>query len=232
LDVPVTVHLLVACATVLGAVLWATGTFLPVAADDHDRDGGLSPFAAWRELRTVLIGLFVLTMAFTEGTGNDWLGVAAIDGYGASAALGSLAYVLFVASMTLGRWFGPTVLDRHGRVPVLRTSAACSLVGLLIVVFGPNLLTAMVGTVLWGVGVALGFPVGMSAAADEPRFAAGRVSVVATIGYVAFLAGPAVIGVIGDHVGVLRALTVTAGLLSVGLLLAGATRTLAPPDPT
>jgi fucose permease len=232
LDVPVTVHLLVACAAVLGAVLWATSTFLPVAADDDDRAGGRSPFAAWRELRTVLIGLFVLTMAFAEGTGNDWLGVAAIDGYGASAALGSLAYVLFVASMTLGRWFGPTVLDRHGRVPVLRTSAACSLVGLLVVVFGPNLVTAMVGTVLWGVGVALGFPVGMSAAADEPRYAAGRVSVVATIGYVAFLAGPALIGVIGDHVGVLRALTVTAGLLSVGLLLAGATRPLAPPDPT
>jgi hypothetical protein len=39
-----------------------------------------------------------------------------------------------------------------------------------------------------------GFPVGMSAAADDPRHAAGRVSVVASIGYVAFLAGPPLIG--------------------------------------
>ena len=53
----------------------------------------------------------------------------------------------------------------------------------------------------------------MSAAADQERFAAGRVSVVATIGYVAFLAGPPLIGILGNHVGVVKALTATAGML-------------------
>jgi MFS family permease len=81
--------------------------------------------------------------------------------------------------MTIGRWFGTQILDRFGRVPVLRACAASALTGLLIVVFGPNLVTAMVGTVLWGLGTALGFPVGMSAAADQRHYAAGRVSVVA-----------------------------------------------------
>ena len=51
----------------------------------------------------------------------------------------------------------------------------------------------------------------MSAAADEPQMSAARVSVVASIGYTAFLAGPPLIGFLGDEVGVLRALTVTAG---------------------
>ena len=37
---------------------------------------------------------------------------------------------------------------------------------------------AMLGAVLWGLGSALGFPVGMSAAGDEPEHAAARVSVV------------------------------------------------------
>ena len=41
-----------------------------------------------------------------------------------------------------------------------------------------------------GLGTSLGFPVGISAAADDPRYAAGRVSTTASIGYVAFLAGP------------------------------------------
>ena len=41
-----------------------------------------------------------------------------------------------------------------------------------------------------GSGAALGFPVGMSAAADDQQYAAGRVGVVTSIGYVAFLAGP------------------------------------------
>ena len=165
-------------------------------------------------------------MAFTEGTGNDWLGVAVIDGYGAQAAVGSLTFAAFVAAMTTGRWFGPDLLDRYGRVPVLRVSALAALVGLLLVVFGTGLPMAMAGAVLWGLGAALGFPVGMSAAADDPRHAAGRVSVVASIGYVAFLAGPPLIGLLGDHVGVLRSLTIAAGLMAVGLLVAGACRPL------
>ncbi len=232
LDVPVTPHLLVMAVLVGVGVPWATRDFLPIDATAHhdpnaDPDApSRHPLAAWKEKRTLLIGLFVLTMAFTEGTGNDWLGVATIDGYGASDFLGSMAYVLFVVAMTVGRWFGPQALDRYGRVRTLRVGAAMSLVGVLVVVFGPSLGSAMAGTVLWGLGCALGFPTGMSAAADDPKFAAGRVSAVATIGYMAFLAGPALVGLLGDHVGVLRALTLTAALLGVGLVVAGATAPL------
>jgi len=225
LDVSVTVHLLLIGALLAVAVPWSTRGFLPAGTEPSDEQREKRhPLQAWTEPRTLLIGLFVLTMAFAEGTANDWIGVAAIDGYGASAALGSLAYGVFVASMTVGRWYGTQILDRFGRVPVLRASAGTALVGLLIVVFGPTLATAMAGTVLWGLGTALGFPVGMSAAADDPRYAAGRVSVVATIGYVAFLAGPPLVGLIGNQAGVLRALTVTAGMLSIALLVVGSTR--------
>ena len=51
----------------------------------------------------------------------------------------------------------------------------------------------------------------MSAAADDPAHAAGRVSVVSSIGYIAFLAGPPLIGFLGHEVGTLRALTAAAG---------------------
>jgi MFS family permease len=66
----------------------------------------------------------------------------------------------------------------------------------------------------------------MSAAADDPRLAAARVSVVATIAYTAFLAGPPLIGFLGDEVGVLNALTVAAGLLGLALMLSGVTKPL------
>ena len=228
LHISVTVNLLLVALFIAVAMPLSTRGFLPAAAETHhERREKRHPLKAWTESRTLLIGLFVLTMAFAEGTAYDWIGIATIDGYGATAVLGSLAYGIFVASMTVGRWYGMQILDRFGRVPVLRTSAAIALIGLLIVVFGPNLVTAMVGTVLWGLGTALGFPAGMSAAADQPRYAAGRVSVVATIGYVAFLAGPPLVGFIGNHAGVLRALSVTAGLLAIGLLVAGATRPIA-----
>ena len=228
LHVSVTVNLLIVAALMAVVMPAATRTFLPARGDEHaEANSDRHPLQAWTEPRTLLIGLFVLAMAFAEGTANDWIGVAAIDGYGATAAIASLAYGVFLASMTLGRWYGTRVLDRFGRVLVLRTSAAVALVGLLVVILGPNLATAMVGIVLWGLGTALGFPTGMSAAADQEQFAAGRVSVVATVGYVAFLAGPPLVGLLGNHVGVVKALTVTAGMLCVGLLVAGATRPLA-----
>ena len=228
LHVSVTLNLVLVALLLAVTMPLSTRGFLPAGTEVHDEPSeSIHPLTAWIEPRTLLIGLFVLTMAFAEGTATDWIGVATIDGYEATAVVGSLAYGVFVTSMTVGRWYGTQALDRFGRVPVLRASAASALVGLLIVVFGPSLATALVGTVLWGLGTALGFPVGMSAAADQRRHAAGRVSVVATIGYVAFLAGPPLVGLIGNQVGVLRALSVTAGLLAIGLLVAGATRLIA-----
>ena len=178
-----------------------------------------------------MIGLFVLCLAFTEGTGNDWLAIAMIDGHGAPAVLGPSTLAIFLASMTAGRWFGPPIIDRYGRVPVLRACSVVALVGLVLVVYSQLLPLAVVGAVLLGLGASLGFPVGLSAAADDPRYAAGRVSVVAAIGYSAFLVGPPLIGLLGDQIGVLRALTVTGVLLLLAALLAGVTKPLDPSRP-
>jgi len=68
----------------------------------------------------------------------------------------------------------------------------------------------------------------MSAAADDPRYAAGRVSVTSSIGYGAFLAAPPLIGFIADQVGVLHALTVTGVLLVIALFACRATAPLRP----
>jgi MFS family permease len=130
--------------------------------------------------------------------------------------------------MTAGRWFGPSFLDRHGRVGVLRGLALIAVVGLVLFVYSPVVPLAFVGTALWGLGASLGFPVGISAASDDPAAAAGRVSVVASIAYCAFLGGPPLIGFLGAHVTVLRALIVVAGLVALSAAIAGALKPLPP----
>jgi cyanate permease len=92
------------------------------------------------------------------------------------------------------------------------------------VIVGGSVPVALAGALLWGIGASLGFPVGMSAAADDPTRAAVRVSVVSSIGYTAFLAGPPLIGLLAEDVGILRALFVVLGALVLGLLAAGAAR--------
>jgi MFS family permease len=189
--------------------------------------GRKSPLAAWTEPRTLMIGLFVLSVTVMEGAGNSWLSLGVIDGYRASAVLGSTALAVFLAAMTAGRWFGPHAIDRFGRVSVLRASVAVALAGLLLIGFGHYLLVAMAGAVLMGLGISLGFPVGMSAAADDPRYAAGRVSTAASLGYVAFLGGPPAIGALADGVGILHAMLLAGVLLVAALFFARATRPLA-----
>jgi predicted MFS family arabinose efflux permease len=242
LHVPVTAHLIVSSMLVTVIVILAVRKFVPddsadvgpvpgdgaaAVPDDVAAASGLGrTLAAWSEPRTLLIGVFVLAFAFAEGSGIDWINVAVIDDYGAPATVGTLAFAAFLAAMTAGRWFGPGLLDRYGRVPVVRTLAVISLVGLALFVFGPNTAVAFAGALLWGLGASLGFPVGMSAAADDPAKAPARVSVVASIGYCAFLGGPPLIGFLADHLTVVKALIAVAVLLGVAISVAGAIRPL------
>lgn len=234
-EVPLLPHLLGSALLVTGAGFWAMRAFLPRDLEESESapadagriigspdNGALdpsshpgssgtksgradSPRSAWLEPRTLLIGLVTLVAAFTEGTANDWLAVAFVEGHDLPAWAGVLGFATFLSFMTIGRLLGTRWLDTYGRVPVLRATFALAVVGSILVIFGAPWM-AFIGAAIWGIGVSLGFPVGMSASADDPKRAAARMSVVATIGYLAFIAGPPALGFLGDQVGVLRSL--------------------------
>jgi predicted MFS family arabinose efflux permease len=211
------------------AVTAAIRRFLPaVEATPEQSAAGSGVLKAWREPRTLLIGLLVLGFAFAEGSANDWIAVAMVDGYGTGEALGAVAFGFFVAAMTIGRMVGGSALERYGRVVVLRATAVVAVAGLLLVLLGGSTPVALGGALLWGLGASLGFPVGMSAAADDPARAAARVSVVSSVGYLAFIAGPPLIGLLAEHAGILRALFVVLGAVLLGLFVVGAARPLTP----
>lgn len=220
LGIPVWLHLAGAAALVLVIGLRAPRAFLARATEPTRESGVVSPTpgSAWLEPRTLVIGLVVLVAALTEGTANDWIAIAVTEGHDQPGWVGVLAFATFLAAMTCGRLLGVHLLDRYGRVPVLRVLFGLAAVGSLLVVLGSTTL-AFIGVVLWGVGASLGFPVGMSAAADDPARAAARLSVVSTVGYLAFIVGPPLLGLLGDHVGVLRSLLLV-GLLAVPALFA------------
>jgi MFS family permease len=222
--VPMEWHLAAVCVAIFSLVQATTGGFLPHAAEAAASASTRSALAAWREPRTLLIGLMVFALAITEGTANDWLAVALIDGYDVPHWVGVAGFGLFVTAMTTGRVIGPPLLDRHGRTPVLLATMAAAGVGVLLIGLGGHPALVALGIVLWGGGASLGFPVGMSAAADDPVHAAARVSVVSTIAYVAFLAGPPLLGFLADQVGTLHALLAVAILLVPSALLAPVAR--------
>ncbi len=226
---PVAWHLGLAAGASLLGVLVAVRRFLPVEPPDPDPAAPVappaSPWAAWREPRTLAIGTLVLCAAFVEGVANDWLAIGVNDGYETSQVVGVLAFAVFLAAMTGGRLLAGPLMDRLGRTRVVGVSFGLVIAGVVVVVLGPAVWWAFVGAALWGLGAAVGFPAGMSAAAEEGD-AAARVSVAATIGYAAFLAGPPLLGFLGDEIGVHHALAVVAVVAVGGIALS---RVVAPP---
>jgi len=139
------------------------------------------------------------------------------EGPGPRRSVDRAAVAVFVVFALNGFFFA----EWAARLPAIRdaldTSNALGAAALGLAPWAP---LAVVAIVLWGFGAALGFPVGMSAAFDEPEHSAARVSVVPCIGYVAFLAGPPLLGMLAYHVGYRHALLTIAVPLLLSLLLA------------
>ena len=209
--VATSVHLVGGGIAVAVLAACSAPAFMPAHDDESPRRAGA--WLAWTEPRTLVIGIMVLALALTEGTANDWLAVSLVDGHHVPPWVGAAGFAVFLIAMTAGRLAGTSLLDRYGRLPVLWTTMATAAFGVVLLVFGTWLPLVLLGVLLWGLGASLGFPVGMSAAADDPDRAPARVSVVSTIGYGAFLAGPPLLGHLGDQVGPLHALLVVAVVL-------------------
>ncbi|MGC0274798.1 MFS transporter [Pseudactinotalea sp. Z1739] len=204
------------------SVLPGTGRVPLLRADGSAGTAATPPI--WKDARLVLIGVIVLAMALTEGTANDWLPLIMVDGHGFGEAWGSAIFAVFAASMTLGRFAGGPVIARLGRALVLGISAGFALLGLVVVAFVDSQFTAVAAVVLWGLGASLGFPVALSAAGDSGPNPAVRVSLVATIGYIAFLVGPPLLGFVGEQVGLRHALVIPMIVVLVAMFLSPAVK--------
>ncbi|MFM9593705.1 MFS transporter [Streptomyces scabiei] len=227
--IPVHWHLAAVVAVCVGLLLYAVrsipaGTGRTAPAKTRDGDGERHP-AVWKDGRLLLIGAIVLAMALAEGSANDWLPLLMVDGHGMDPTAGSLVYAGFAAAMTLGRFTGTYVLARYGRITVVRASAASGALGLLLVVVSDSPALAGAAVLFWGLGASLGFPLALSAAGESGPDATARVSLVAVIGYVAFLVGPPGLGFLGEHIGLRPAMLVVLAFVVCAAFLAPAVDT-------
>jgi len=228
-EVPVSWHLGVVALVATGMLLHASralvgGVGLSTGTRTAEPVKGAAA-QVWKDRKLLLIGAIVLAMALAEGAANDWLPLLMVDGHGLDATAGSLVYVGFAAAMTLGRFCGTYFLVRFGRAAVVRASAVSGAVGLVLVIFSDNVVIAAASVLFWGLGASLGFPVALSAAGDSGPEQTARVSLVAIIGYVAFLVGPPALGFLGDHYGLRSAMIVVLVFVASAILIAPAADT-------
>ncbi len=191
---------------------------IPIAVLDGTPDPRVAsrslggPFATaaveYRNRRVLLIGGIVFAAAMTEMIAAQWLSLSVVDDFGENEATGDIIYWVFIASMFLVRMSGAGIIDRLGRVVTLRVSAVLVVMGVTLFAFTPTFWLVPVAVVFWGAGAALNFPIGFSAAADDPRHAAARVAAVSSFSTTAGLIVPQIIGRMADWVPLRHAMLV------------------------
>jgi fucose permease len=211
----------------LTAILpFVVSRFIPADTGKHEHEDAAKPRAResfFKDRRLLWLAFGILGMTLGEGASNDWLVLAFVQDYEVSRTQAGVAFTILTIAMTIARFFGSNVVDRFGRHKALRAFALIGVVGVLLVILGNNLWLGYLGSALWGVGVALGFPLFISAAGDGDN-SARKVSFVTSFGYAAFLVGPPMLGLIGQSVGLLNMFYLLAVLIAASAYFASATR--------
>lgn len=222
-------HFTVMCA-VVGAVTVASLRWMPdgrAAHDPADAEGEHHVPTGGPVIRDVrLIGLGVMTFcaAWAEGSANDWLALLLADERGASGASAAIGFAVFSAAMTTARVAGNRLVAQFGRVPALRGGAVLAGLGVVLLLVVPELAVSYVGALMWGLGVAIAFPLAMTAAGETPGRGPAAIAMVSTIAYSGFLVGPPLIGTIAHATGLGNALWLVVALTAGMLALSGTAR--------
>ncbi|MEK4376024.1 MFS transporter [Bacillus sp. FSL L8-0215] len=208
LGISVLIHLLAIALLLFLSILICT-RFIPhgTGKDQHEKqpDTVESSQTAWLNKRTISLAMIALCLAFVEGSANDWIPLAMVDGYQVSHSMSTVIYALFLCGMISGRLISGRLIDRFGRVLLLRVAILSAAAGLFLVILKISLVVCMISIFLWGLGASLGFPLTISAAGDDSRYAVKRVSIVTLSGYTASLSGPPILGLLANQVGLLHA---------------------------
>ncbi len=209
----------------VGAAYLFAGPWLPEAMVEHragptTSEVGSARRWSWPARRLIVLGGFAFLGLVGEGSMGDWSAVYLRRSLGASASLAGLGYAAYSLGMTMGRFSGDSLSRRFGDVALLRRGACLASIGLLGAVLVGHPLASIVGFILVGAGLANAVPVLYRAAARTPGVEpVAGIATTSTVGYLGFLAGPPLIGLIASRatLGVaLASVALAIGLIAIG----------------
>jgi len=211
-------HLGLAALVSVVAMAIVTRPLLPT--DASERTGGSAFALPTRGL--ALLGLLTFGAMLSEGAMADWSGIYLRDARATDTATAAYGYAAFSLCMAIGRLTGDWLVGRFGTVLVVRGGGVVAAAGLATALLAPSVGLTLVGFAGVGLGLSIIVPLLFSAAARSHEMPSSTaLAAVSTLGYLGFLAGPPVLGVVarGTTIGVALWLVV---ILCVGIaVLAG-----------
>ncbi len=145
------------------------------------------------------LGIIGFCCMATEGAMFDWSGVYFKEVVKAPTSLIVLGYASFMVMMAIGRFIGDWAIRRLGRRTILQISGIFIFTGMAIAVLLPNIITATIGFMLVGLGVACVIPTVYSVSGQNEKVPPGiALAMVSSVSYLGFLMGPPLIGYIAE----------------------------------
>jgi len=155
------------------------------------------PIFAMPDKSLINLGIIAFCSMICEGAMFDWSGVYFKKVVLAEPAWVGAGYTAFMSTMALSRFFADWFTSKFGLKVILQLSGILTAAGLLIAVLLPNLPTAIMGFFLVGAGVSSVVPLVYSAAGKSTVLSPGvALAAVSTIGFLGFLIGPPLIGLV------------------------------------
>jgi MFS family permease len=208
---------------VLPFALYASHHLPTMANDSHEAKPSTRIFTMpSRALAGIC--LFVFGISMTEGAMGDWSGIYLRDVAMADPSLTGFGYGIFASFVSAGRFLGDGLKARLGVVALARLCGSLAVAGIAVLGIAGSVAATLVCYAIIGFGVAVGFPLAVSAVSQlNDRPAAANVAILSMMSTLGSLIGPVMIGFVAEHTSMRYGLTALLPALIFSLL---ATRSL------
>ena len=198
---------------------------------ENVNSAGMSPGLVITQFPAILIGIcfFTFGISMTEGAMANWASVYVKEMLGSEAQGTGYGFGLFAAFVAFGRFFGDSLKIKLGTINVARIFVTISILGLIFLVIANDLWLALAGFALIGLGVSVGFPLAVTAAASiDDKREASYVAFLSLIALIGFLVGPPIIGFLANTTSIKIGLTILFPGLLLSLFLSSKLRSSKP----
>ena len=203
---------------------WQRRVLLPASLDQHEADETPKEH---RERPHIFyyLGILGFFASVCEGSAGDWGAILLTDEWKAVPFVAAIPFIMFSATMVIGRFTGDRITDKFNREWVVRWGGLVAGFGLLSGLLIGRPIGISIGWALLGLGVSIAIPSVFSAASAiaSHRFVghiapSQAVAIVGGVSYAGFLVGAPMIGFIADVIGLRWAMMVPAFLaIAMGL---------------
>lgn len=215
-----TTHFLIVMPLIALAGYWMASRLPRVPPMPRDADE-LSPSLFRLPPRLVLLlCMMPIGVMVVEGAFIDWSAVFVRSVLDASPLMISVIYSFFAIVMAAFRLSGDAIGDRFAAELIVRVSGVAATLGIVVFALSSNIYVAMVGAAISGMGVAIVYPIAVTAAARRPGKAADNVAAITMVAFSAFLIAPPIIGFLSSAFGLRVALLLLAPVAITTVFLA------------